>query len=196
MVLINVSSTPIVWAWWVTQAKCQGLLFIYLYMKTVRILLQRTLLILTYINPEPNLCQPTPTGFWFSHCNIAIICGGSPKAVTGSTVLWTHSTHAKACVCVDLLWLDHSPSQSLYWDQLMLLCVKLNEQSCDRFCLEAQWSLWLRTKHCPDCIPQGQAVQCYLDSLRQGPPEATKDLLCWPLLTLASSHLPEKTGWP
>lgn len=25
-------------------------------------------------------------------------------------------------------------------------------------------------------------------------PEATKDLLCWPLLTLASSHLPERRG--
>ena len=68
------------------------------------------------------------------------------------------SRPASASTCYDL-----DPSRG--WNQLTLLCVRLKGWFSDGFCGEAQRSLWLGPKHCPDSIPQGQAVQCYLSSL-------------------------------
>ena len=90
------------------------------------------------------------------------------RALEHSLVLqWDkpQSQRVKACVRVDMLRLD--PSHG--WNQLTLLCVKLRGWFSDGFCWKAQWSLWLGPKHCPDSIPQGQAVQCYLSSLRWRP---------------------------
>lgn len=60
--------------------------------------------------------------------------------------------------------------QSLYWDVSIHVCAD-ESRILQWLCLEDPVSNWQRPSHLPICIPQGQAVQRYLCSFQQRPPE-------------------------